>query len=124
VTAGDLDHDGKMDLVVGTWPDNHVISLKSKGDGSFQVVSTKTVPANPMSIVLADLNSDGQLDAVVGGNTTTANLSVLLGGATATLGDPTTYAGYATDGLAVGDLNAMARSNRASPFPRRSILGP
>jgi hypothetical protein len=105
VAAGDLDHDGRIDLVVGTWPDNHVISLKGKGDGSFQVVSTKTVPANPRSITLADLDGDGWLDALVGGSTAAASVSVLLGGAGCSLGDPVTYAGFISAGVAVGDLN-------------------
>jgi hypothetical protein len=59
---------------------------------------------------------------VVGGNTTAASASVLLGGAGGVLGNPSTYAGFIADGLAVGDLNGdtnldvLVGNNYATPY--------
>lgn len=74
VTAADLNHDGKVDLIVGgTLPnfsaDNGPVDiLLGEGDGSFQPEQTLSgFFSDAHSIAVADLNGDGKLDLVMGG---------------------------------------------------------
>ncbi len=70
---GDLNHDGKLDLVVGGFvggatPSANVYTLLGNGDGTFQAAQVTALAAAsaPQWLALADLNHDGQLDAIAG----------------------------------------------------------
>lgn len=67
IDAGDIDNDGKIDLVValntnkfGIIPNNTAITI------NFGTVIEKSGPWYPKSIGLCDLDNDGKLDVVVG----------------------------------------------------------
>jgi hypothetical protein len=73
VAMGDLNGDGKPDLVTANYNDDSVSVLLGTGDGTFAaktdyLTAAKTASSNrnALSVVLGDLNGDGQLDAVVG----------------------------------------------------------
>jgi len=78
IAAGDLNHDGKVDLVVASaGPDNasyaagtfHV--LLGNGDGTFQAsVAYPTGVHGSLSIVLGDFNHDGHVDVATGNRST------------------------------------------------------
>jgi hypothetical protein len=105
IVAADFDHDGKSDVAVGTWTDNRVVTLKGKGDGSFQIVSTKTFATIPRGLCLADLNGDGTPDVVTGGPAA-KSVNVMLGGAGCSIADPVSYAGTTAGGIAAGDVDS------------------
>ena len=100
IAGGDVNGDG-FDDVIGLSPRVlHV--LLSKGDGSFQSDRTISLTYAPVYLHLADVNSDGRLDAVVGGG----NIQVMLGDGAGGFSAGNVLP--APDGLqnfALGDLN-------------------
>jgi hypothetical protein len=66
VVVGDIDEDGKPDLLLRTNPIGHglVAWMKGHGDGTFDPAVLITVTQNNL-LFLADLNGDHHLDAVV-----------------------------------------------------------
>src|SRR5258706_4223588 len=65
VAAGDLNGDGKPDLVVTNQGGNTVYVLLGNGSGGFSVGSPIVVANTPVSVAIGDLNSDGKADLVV-----------------------------------------------------------
>jgi len=69
VAATDLNHDGKLDLVVGLntgGPPSSFSVLLGNGDGSFQSPVTYANGSNGgvLALALADVNGDGELDLI------------------------------------------------------------
>jgi hypothetical protein len=69
VAIGDVNDDGKPDLLATNFSQNTVGILLNTGNGQFSNLATVATQAGPAGIALADLNQDGNLDMVV------ANLS-------------------------------------------------
>ena len=66
--AGDLDADGKLDVVLGSFASIEAHVLRNIGGGAFSDVQTLTSEGGALgyaAIALADLDSDGWLDVVV-----------------------------------------------------------
>jgi hypothetical protein len=107
LTAGDMNGDGKPDILIGTSAGEVVVLLNS-GTGTF--TGTAAYPSGGSSVQrvqLGDVNKDGQLD-VVTANTFENSVSVLLGTGTGSLGTAASYSAGNNSGLtsvALGDLN-------------------
>jgi hypothetical protein len=100
VAMGDLNGDGKLDLVTAGGG-----VLLGKGNGTFLSGVGSATGADPRALVLGDLNGDDMLDLVVA-NGTTAMVSVLLGRGDGTLVAKVDYAcGNGPASVATGDLN-------------------
>jgi hypothetical protein len=106
VVVGDLNGDGKPDLVVSNNVSQSVSVLLGVGDGTFQTAVAHPVPRGATMAAIGDLNGDGKLDvAVTGGVLNT--VTVLLGNGDGTFQTPVAYgAGQSPWGVAIFDLNA------------------
>ena len=106
VATGDINGDGKLDLVTADGPSNSLSILLGNGDGSFQTATTIN-PAgisDPTALSLADLGN-GHLD-IVAANSANNTISVLLGNGNGTFGAPTNYTvGNSPRSVAVRDVN-------------------
>jgi hypothetical protein len=124
IAIGDVNGDGKLDLVVSnicqsiaTCSTNGGVSvLIGNGDGTFQpAVSYSAGGLNTSSVAIADLNGDGKLDLVVvnpcsisyGCYDGPGEVGVLLGNGDGTFQPAVIYSSGDTDAewVAIGDLN-------------------
>ena len=100
--AGDLNGDGKLDLVTAGTPDG-VSVLLGQGDGSF--AASQTLGGGPWgtwgpSLALADLNGDGHLDLV-----NVQGPNVRLGKGDGTFAEAVSYPTADPHSITLGDLN-------------------
>lgn len=107
VAAGDLNRDGKQDLVIGRG--QAVTVLLGQGGGTFSAgVSYAMTPAGYTKVALADMNRDGNLDVVASGESP-GSISVLLGRGDGTLEAKANNSAMPRPrGLTVADVNADA----------------
>jgi hypothetical protein len=116
VALGDLNGDGKLDVVVA----NHGVDsgapsvsvLLGKGDGTFAAKVDYPSQYPPISLVLGDLNGDGRLDIILGAETSRGGVpdgeyvSVLQGKDDGTFAASVSYSVQSWPAsLALGDVN-------------------
>ena len=105
VTLGDVNGDGKPDLVVANFGSNTVSVMLGNGNGTFQAQQTFATGLNPLSATLADLNGDGKLDIIVADQGVN-RVSVLLGNGNGTFQAQQTFStSIIPYSVTVGDVN-------------------
>jgi hypothetical protein len=114
VAVGDLDKDGKLDLIVANYAfDNSVSVLLGNGDGTFKPQATYAVGRQPDSVAIGDLNGDGTLDLAVAGFADGV-VSVLLGNGDGTFKPHVDYpAGRTPSSVIIGDFNGDGKLDLA-----------
>jgi hypothetical protein len=111
LTIGDVNGDGKPDLVTANGTSGTVSVLAGNGDGSFQTQPAFGVGADPLAMASADLNGDGHPDLVTA-NAATNTVSVLLSNGDGTFQtQQTLVVGKRPDALAIADLNNDGRAD-------------
>jgi hypothetical protein len=104
VVTGDVNGDGRLDLVVASSSSSTISVLLGNSDGSFQAAQSSATGASPRSVAVGDFNGDGKLDVVTAN---AGDVSVLLGNADGTFGPPAGIdLGSGPQSVAVGDFNA------------------
>lgn len=80
IAVADVNHDGKLDLIVANGADGTLDVLLGDGKGHFTPAAGSPVACgkNPNDIATGDFNDDGNLDIVVA-DTDTPHLTILLG---------------------------------------------
>jgi hypothetical protein len=109
-TLGDINGDGKPDLITSLYSTNSVSVQLGNGDGTFQAATTLLIAAGfgPAECHLASLRGNGTLDLIVG-SFNTNEIAVLLGNGNGTFQSPTFYtigsAANTPTSLTTGDFN-------------------
>lgn len=108
VAVGDFNGDGKLDLATAN-QDDSVSILIGAGTGSFgtptHFAAGSASGSSPFAVSVGDLNGDLKLDLAVA-NTSTANVSILLGTGTGSFSAPTNFSvGSNPRFIAIADFN-------------------
>ncbi|GAB3862373.1 hypothetical protein GCM10028822_43000 [Hymenobacter terrigena] len=108
MALGDVNADGKADIVVLNANDSNVGVLLGTGTGTFQAATTYAVGSftYPTGLALADVNGDGRADVMVANNAT-GSVGVLLSRSIGGMGAATQVStgNSSPQSLAAGDMN-------------------
>jgi hypothetical protein len=103
VQVGDLNGDGKPDVVTANQDLSSVGVLLGNGDGTLGTETDYNVSGSPTSVAVGDLNGDGKLDVVTANG---ASVSALLGNGDGTFQTAKQSSfGATVESLALADLN-------------------
>lgn len=112
VALGDVNGDGRLDIVTANTDGNAAGVLLGQAGGTFAAIATYATGAGsaPADVALGDVNGDGRLD-IVTVNTRTSTAGVLLAQTGGGFGLVSTYStnGSTPQGLALGDVTGDGR---------------
>ncbi|GAB4050370.1 hypothetical protein GCM10028810_44660 [Spirosoma litoris] len=105
IVLADFNNDSRADMATVSRLENLVSIRYANADGTFEEAISFTVCALPVPIMAAELNGDGRIDLVIGGQE--GSVTILLNTATGFTGASSTYTGLINiTNIALGDFNA------------------
>ncbi len=113
ITAGDLRHSGKLDLVTADYSSGKVNVLLAAGPGNFAPAMAFDAGPHPASVQVVDIAGNGRPGVLVA-NDTGGTISVLAGNGDGTLRPRQSYSvGFNPSFLATGDFGGNGRMDVA-----------
>lgn len=106
VDVGDVNDDGRVDIVVANYNSDNVSVFLGNGDGTYQTPLLFSVSPNPSSVTVADFNNDCKLD-IATSSYSSNNICVLLN--TGTNGANTVSFGAQIRSLSGTGIKALAQ---------------
>lgn len=104
VAVGDLNNDGKRDVVTANFGSNDISVLLGTGTGSFQAAINNPADMRPTFVALKDFSSDGVLDVVVL-NPTISKITILIGNGNGNFTQLAQYSIYNPLNVQTSDVN-------------------
>src|SRR5271157_709151 len=121
MAIGDLDADGKLDLVISNGALKSILVLSGNGDGTFQSPVAYSTPGGATSVVLSDFNRDGRIDLAVGDSS--GAVLIFLGNGDGTFQQPRNL--LVLDGVnavIVGDFNHDGAADLAVTYAQENAV--
>ncbi|HBJ87353.1 MAG TPA: hypothetical protein DDZ88_26550 [Verrucomicrobiales bacterium] len=120
----DINHDGKLDLAIGSQNSGTVSTLLGNGNGTFGSPVLHSVGNNPVSVIAGDFDGDGNAD-IAASNNASSSVTILRGNGDGTFQAPIHSAapGRPT-AIASGDFNGDGRLDLAvtAELPDRVLI--
>ena len=114
LASGDVNNDGRIDLISANSASGTLTVLTNNGLGGFATASSPVVGAGPRSVAAADVNADGRVD-LISANVDANTLSVLTNNGAGGFVPASTNTGVANPySVAVADVNADGRPDLIS----------